>query len=88
MSTPSNFARAWSGSAFSGIWIGVTVQKGNGKYAAGDYTTILLDPPAASPCNDQVVTDILLGKGGAPDPTILLPYLRCTLRAMQVCGLS
>ncbi|MDH6147400.1 MULTISPECIES: hypothetical protein [Paraburkholderia] len=69
------------------IWIGDTVQKGNGKYAAGDYTTILLDRPAASPCNDQVVTDILLGKGGAPDPTILLPYLnqRVAVKGRVLC---
>src|SRR5579864_2529555 len=44
------------------IWIGGTIQQGNGQYAPGDYTTLLLDHPAASPCNDKVVTDILLGR--------------------------
>ena len=69
------------------IWIAGTIQKGNGKYAAGDYTIILLDRPAASPCNDRVVTDILLGNGGAPDPTILSPYLnqRVTVKGRVMC---
>lgn len=33
------------------IWIGGTIQQGNGQYAPGDYMTLLLDHPAASPCN-------------------------------------
>jgi hypothetical protein len=49
------------------IWITGTIQHGSGKYAAGDYTTILLDRPSTSPCNDKVVSDILLGRGGGAD---------------------
>lgn len=37
------------------IWIGGTIQQGNGQYAPGDYTTLLLDRPAASPCDQKVV---------------------------------
>jgi hypothetical protein len=57
------------------IWITGTIQRGSGQYASGDYTTILLDRPASSPCSDKVVTDIRLGSGGTPGPAPLLPYL-------------
>ena len=57
------------------IWITGTIQRGSGQYAPGDYTTILLDRPASSPCSDKVVTDILLGSGGTSAPALLLPYL-------------
>jgi hypothetical protein len=57
------------------IWITGTIQRGSGQYAPGEYTTILLDRPASSPCSDKVVTDILLGIGGTPGPALLLPYL-------------
>jgi hypothetical protein len=69
------------------IWIGGTIQQGNGQYAPGDYTTLLLDRPAASPCNDKVVTDILLGKAGATDPKLLLPYLgqHVAVRGRVIC---
>ncbi|MFC0403004.1 hypothetical protein [Paraburkholderia rhizosphaerae] len=69
------------------IWITGTIQRGSGKYAPGDYTTILLDRPSASPCNDKVVTDILLGEGGTPSPTLLLPYLnrRVPVRGRVIC---
>ncbi|MEM5421077.1 hypothetical protein VSR73_08355 [Paraburkholderia ferrariae] len=58
------------------IWITGTVQRGSGEYAPGDYTTIMLDRPSTSPCNHKVVSDILLGEGGEPSPTLLLPYLK------------
>jgi hypothetical protein len=31
------------------IWITGTIQRGNGQYAPGAYTTILLDRPSTSP---------------------------------------
>jgi hypothetical protein len=67
------------------IWITGTIQQG--KYTPGDYATILLVRPSTSPCNDQVVRDILLGKKGAPDPTLLLPYLnqRVAVRGRILC---
>ncbi|MBV8629015.1 MAG: hypothetical protein JO371_14300 [Paraburkholderia sp.] len=69
------------------IWITGTVQRGNGIYAPGDYTTIMLDRPATSPCDDKVVSDILLGEGGAPAPTLLLPYMnqRVAVRGRVIC---
>ena len=69
------------------IWITGTIERGNGLYAPGDYTTLRLDRPSASPCNDTVVTDILLGKAGVPDPLLLLPYLgqRVAVRGRVVC---
>jgi hypothetical protein len=69
------------------IWITGTIQRGSGQYAPGDYTTILLDRPSTSPCNDKVVTDILLGQGGTPAPTLLLPYLnqRVAVRGRVIC---
>jgi hypothetical protein len=72
------------------IWITGTIQRGSGQYAPGDYTTILLDRPASSPCNDKVVTDILLGNGDAPGPALLLPYLdqRVALKGRVSCPRS
>lgn len=69
------------------IWITGTVQRGSGKYAPGHYTTIMLDRPSTSPCNDKVVSDILLGEGGEPAPTLLLPYLnqRVAVRGRVTC---
>ncbi|MGF6971122.1 hypothetical protein OKW43_008217 [Paraburkholderia sp. WC7.3g] len=69
------------------IWITGTIQRGSDRYAPGDYTTILLDRPSASPCNDRMVTDILLGNGRAPAPTLLLPYLnqRVAVRGRVIC---
>lgn len=69
------------------IWITGTVQRGSGEYAPGDYTTIMLDRPSTSPCNDKVVSDILLGEGGRPAPTLLLPYLnqRVTVKGRVTC---
>jgi hypothetical protein len=57
------------------IWITGTVQCGSWQYAPGGYMTIMLDRPSTSPCNDKVVSHILLGEGGEPAPTLLLPYL-------------
>ena len=57
------------------IWITGTIQRGSGKFALGDYTTIRLDRPSTSPCNDQIVTDLLLGEGESAEPALLLPYL-------------
>lgn len=85
--TAAALAMCWSGDAEptsapvrtlplqDDIWITGTIQRGSGQYAPGDYTTILLDRPVTSPCSDKVVTDILLGIGGNPAPTLLLPYL-------------
>ena len=72
------------------IWITGTIQRGNGQYAPGDSTTILLDRPASSPCNNKVITDILLGERGAPAPTLLLPYLdqRVVVRGRVTCPKS
>ena len=69
------------------IWITGTVQRGSGAYAPGDYTTITLDRPSTSPCNDTVVSDILLGEGGEPAPTLLLPYVnqRVAVRGRVTC---
>ncbi|NUY04434.1 hypothetical protein [Paraburkholderia youngii] len=69
------------------IWITGTIGRGSGTYAPGDYTTITLDRPSTSPCTDKVVTDILLGEGGAMPPTLLLPYLnqRVAVRGRVIC---
>jgi hypothetical protein len=69
------------------IWITGTIERGNGQYAPGDYTTLRLDHPSTSPCNDTVVTDILLEKAGVPDPLLLLPYLgqRVAVRGRVIC---
>jgi hypothetical protein len=63
------------------IWITGTIQRGHGQYAPGDYTTLRLDRPSTSPCNDKVVTDIVLGMAGVPEPLLLLPYLGPGLRS-------
>ncbi|CAL8480890.1 hypothetical protein [Caballeronia sp. S22] len=72
------------------IWITGTIQRSNGQYAPGESTTILLDRPASSPCNNKVITDILLGERGAPAPTLLLPYLdqRVVVRGRVTCPKS
>ncbi|MGF6820803.1 hypothetical protein OKW33_007697 [Paraburkholderia atlantica] len=57
------------------IWITGTVERGGGKYALGDYPTIVLDRPSTSPCNDTVLSDIPLADGGEAAPSLLLPYL-------------
>jgi hypothetical protein len=69
------------------IWITGTIQRGSDRYVPGDYTTILLDRPATSPCSDKVVTDIPLGVSGSPSPTLLLPYLdqRVVVRGRVMC---
>ena len=69
------------------IWITGTIQRGNGQYAPGDYTALRLDRPSTSPCNDKVVTDIVLGKAGDPDASVLLPYLgqRVAVRGRVIC---
>jgi hypothetical protein len=69
------------------IWIAGTIQRGNGQFAPGDYTTIRLDRPAASPCSDKVVTDILLGQAGTTEHLLLLPYLnqRVAVRGRITC---
>jgi hypothetical protein len=38
------------------IWITGTIQRGNGQYAPGEHTSLRLDRPSTSPCNDKVVT--------------------------------
>jgi hypothetical protein len=72
------------------IWITGTIQRGSDRYAPGDYTNILLDRPAISPCSDRVVTDILLGVSGTPGATLLLPYLdqRVVVRGRVTCPSS
>jgi hypothetical protein len=69
------------------IWITGTIQRGNGQYAPGDYTTVLLDRPSTSPGDDKVVTDVPLGKSGAADPLLLAPYLgqRVAVRRRVIC---
>ncbi|CAE6815869.1 hypothetical protein R75461_05866 [Paraburkholderia nemoris] len=69
------------------IWITGTIQRGNGQYAPGDYTSLRLDRPSTSPCNDKLVTDIVLGKANVPDPLLLLPYLgqRVAVRGRVIC---
>jgi hypothetical protein len=69
------------------IWITGTIQRGHGQYAPGDYTSLRLDRPSTSPCNDKVVTDIVLGRAGVPDPLLLLPYLgqRVAVRGRAIC---
>lgn len=69
------------------IWITGTIQRGHGQYAPGDYTTLRLDRPSTSPCNDKVVTDIVLGMAGVPEPLLLLPYLgqRGAVRGRVIC---
>jgi hypothetical protein len=49
--------------------------------------TILLDRRQRHPCDDEVVTDVLLGKSGAVDPLLLAPYLRqrVAVRRRVVC---
>jgi len=69
------------------IWITGTIQRGHGQYAPGDYTTLRLDRPSTSPCNDKVVTDIVLGMAGVPEPLLLLPHLgqRVAVRGRVIC---
>ena len=69
------------------IWITGTIERGNGLYAPGDYTTLRLDRPSTSPCDDKVVSDILLDKAGGPDPLLMLPYLgqRVAVRGRVIC---
>ncbi|KVU46129.1 hypothetical protein WK68_05690 [Burkholderia ubonensis] len=69
------------------IWISGTIQRGSGQFAPGDYTTIRLDRPVASPCSDKVVTDILLGQAGTAEHLLLLPYLnqRVAVRGRITC---
>ncbi|KVC69735.1 hypothetical protein [Burkholderia ubonensis] len=69
------------------IWISGAIQRGSGQFAPGDYTTIRLDRPAASPCSDKVVTDILLGQAGTAEHLLLLPYLnqRVAVRGRITC---
>ena len=69
------------------IWLTGTIQRGNDTNAPGDDTTIMLDRASTSPCDDSVVTDILLGERGAPGPTPLLPYLnqRVAVKGRVVC---
>lgn len=69
------------------IWITGTIERGNGQYAPGDYTTLRLDRPSASPCDEKVVSDILIGKAGLPDPLLMLPYLgqRVAVRGRVIC---
>jgi hypothetical protein len=68
-------------------WITGTIERGNGEYAPGDDTTLRLDRPSASPCNNKTVTNILLGKAGVPEPLLLLPYLgqRVAVRGRVIC---
>ena len=69
------------------IWLTGTIQRGNGTLAQGDYTAITLDRTSTSPCDDRVVTNILLGERGTPAPTLLLPYLnqRVAVRGRVIC---
>jgi hypothetical protein len=69
------------------IWITGTIQRGNGQYAPGDYTSLRLDRASTSPCNDEAVTDIVLWKAGVPDPLLLLSYLgqRVAVRGRVIC---
>ena len=69
------------------IWITGTIERGKGQYAPGDYTTLRLDRPSTSPCDDKVVSDTLLGKTGVPDPLLMLPYLgqRIAVRGRVIC---
>jgi len=69
------------------IWITGTIERGNGQYAPGDYTTLRLDRPSTSPCDDKVMTDVLLGKAGVPDPSLMSPYLgqRVAVRGRVIC---
>jgi hypothetical protein len=69
------------------IWITGTIQRGSGQYAPGVYTSLRLDRPSSSPCNDTVVTDIVLGKAGVPDRLLLLPYLgqRVAVKGRVTC---
>jgi hypothetical protein len=70
------------------IWITGTIERGNGEYAPGGYTTLRLDRRSASPCNNKAVTDILLGKAGVPEPLLLLPYLGQRVAVRGACHLS
>jgi hypothetical protein len=69
------------------IWITGTIERGNGEYAPGDYATLRMDRPSASPCNNKAVTNILLGKAGVQEPSLLLPYLgqRVAVRGRVIC---
>ncbi|MGF7000221.1 hypothetical protein [Paraburkholderia sp. GAS32] len=69
------------------IWITGTIQRGSEQEVPGDHTSLRLDRPSTSPCNDRVVTDIVLGKAGAPDPLLLLSYLgqRVAVRGRVIC---
>ena len=69
------------------IWITGTIQRGSGQYAPGDHTSLRLDRPSTSSCNDKVVTNIVLGKAGVPDRLLLLPCLgqRVAVRGRVIC---
>jgi hypothetical protein len=46
------------------IWITGTVQQNAGQFLPGNQTTLQLDFPAMSPCDNHVVTAVMLDKAG------------------------
>jgi hypothetical protein len=72
------------------IWLSGTLHRNDGKRTGADSTTIRLDRPAASPCSDSVVTDILVGDATAKDPVFLLPYVnqRVAVKGRVICPAS
>ncbi len=72
------------------IWLSGTLHRNDGKRTGADFTTIRLDRPAASPCSDSVVTDILVGDAIAKDPVFLLPYVnqRVAVKGRIICPAS
>jgi hypothetical protein len=72
------------------IWLNGTLHRNDGKRTGADSTTIRLDRPAAAPCSDSVVTDILVGDATAKDPVFLLPYVnqRVAVKGHVICPAS
>jgi hypothetical protein len=72
------------------IWLSGTLHRNDGKGMGANSTTICLDRPAASPCSDSVVTDILVGDTTAKDPVFLLPYVnqRVAVKGRVICQAS
>ena len=72
------------------IWITGTVQQNAGQFLPGNQTTLRLDFPAMSPCDNYVVTAVMLDKAGPAEPLLLLSRRgqRIALRGRVTCSSS
>jgi hypothetical protein len=72
------------------IWITGTMQPHAGQLLSGNQTTLRLDFPAISPCDNHVVTAVKLEKAGQAEPLLLLSRRgqRIALRGRVTCSSS